>query len=365
MPINNKPAAMLKPLAPLGMAKTMRHLRVPSQETSLWRDKLASKGWLAQGYGIHNLATHRGIALNDLAPTRIEEFEIIDLEPIMAGPKHWTERLDSNLFEKYINYWPMSHDQVGDVVIVKIPEEIRNFSNEVGQAILNQHASARIICADNGVKGEFRVRDLETIISRGDDSTKTKVKEHGNEFWVDPGVAYYSPRLANERLGTIDCARKLSSTLGRKISVCDPYAGVGPALVPLSKMQDVIGEIYASDLNREAVNLLAQNLPNQTTQCKDARKLSSELPECCDLLLVNLPHNSIEHLPDLLGLLKTGHEVVIRGWAIIPTDLIEISRDRIIESLSGCEVISISLEASKSYSPQDTYACMEVHLIRS
>ena len=36
-----------------------------------------------------------------------------------------------------------------------------------------------------------------------------------------------------------------------------------------------------------------------------------------DYLLGNLPHHSIEHLPELLPLLSTEHSTVIRGWAII------------------------------------------------
>ena len=99
---------------------------------------------------------------------------------------------------------------------------------------------------------------------------------------------YYSPRLANERLENLDCAKKLSEKLGRKISVCDPYAGVGPALVPLTKLPEIVDKIYGSDLNPHAAELLQLNLPNQNTRCADALTLSADLPEVCDLLLVSL-----------------------------------------------------------------------------
>jgi tRNA G37 N-methylase Trm5 len=354
---------MLKPPAPVGLAKTMRHLSVPSKETSLWREKLASNGWLANGCGIHNLGEMRAIALNDRAPLEIEPFEIIELEAIRPTPKHWTERLDAQLYKLHESDWPMSHDQIGDVIVVKIPPQITSFSKEIGNALLEQHSNARIICADNGVKGKFRVRDLTMIACNGLATTRTQVKENGNQFWVDPGAAYYSPRLANERSTTIDCAANLSSTLGRKISVCDPYAGVGPALVPLAKRGDIIETIFGSDLNPKAVNLLELNLPGHWTGCIDARELSSELGECCDLLLVNLPHDFISHLPELLGLLQRGHEVVIRGWAILSLESLDNAEIQIRDVLSTCEIISLSLEPNRSYSPNDTYACIEVHLV--
>ena len=343
----------------------MRHLRVPSRETSLWRDKLANKKWLSNGHGIHNLGDYRGIPLNDSAPDRIDGLEILELEPLSSGPQHWTQRLDSELYHNYREFWPMSHDRIGDVLIVKIPEQISQYSKEIGKAMLDQHSSARIACADNGVKGDFRVRDLTVLATKSDTSTKTRVKEHGNTFWIDPNLVYYSPRLANERLGNVDCATKLSQTLGRKISVCDPYAGVGPALVPLTKIPEIVDEIYGSDLNPHAAEFLQLNLPDHNTRCADALNLSRELPECCDLLLVNLPHESIEHLPHLLGLLKKGHEVVIRGWAIISIDLLEDAEMKIRKHLADTELISLNLESKKSYASNITYASIEAHIIRN
>ena len=347
------------------MAKTMRHLSVPSKETSLWRKRLASEGWLAEGCGIHNLGENRAIALNESAPQDIEGLVIIQLEAIRQGPRHWTQRLDTELFHSYEEEWPMSHDQVGDVIIVKIPKSVSKHSAMIAKAMIEQHPSARVICADKGVKGKFRVRDLAVISEDASAKTRTMVRESGSQFWVDPAVAYYSPRLANERIGTVDCAKELSQKLGRAITVCDPYAGVGPALIPLASLEGIIEEIFASDLNPQAAELLTLNLPNNRTACRDARILSSELPNCCDLLLVNLPHDSIGHLPDLLGLLRKGHEVVIRGWAILPLDSLEQAEDQIRKILFGCEIISLTIEANRSYSPADTYACIEAHLIRT
>ncbi|MGB2335447.1 MAG: hypothetical protein ACPH87_07285 [Candidatus Poseidoniaceae archaeon] len=355
---------MLKPRTPVGTAKSMRHLRVPSRETSAWRDKLSSNGWLSVGHGIHNLGEFRGIPLNENAPDFFEGFDIVEMEVMTSGPNHWTERLESDLFESYKEFWPMSHDQIGDVIIVKIPKEISRFSQEISSAMLNQHSSARMVCADNGVKGEFRVRDLEVLKTRSDTSTQTRVREHGNEFITDPGLVYYSPRLATERLETVGVAKKLSQKLDRKISVCDPYAGVGPAVVPLTKIPEYVENIFASDLNPSAAELLELNLPNSTTRCADARVLSEELGECCDLLLVNLPHETVDHLPHLIGLLNRGHEVVIRGWAILESDLIKTAETEIRHHLSECQVLSLEITPKKSYSSSTSYVSIEAHLIR-
>ena len=85
---------------------------------------MSSQSWLGEGLGIHNLGDFRGIPLNQDAPNHFDGMEIIDLEPLKSGPKHWTERLDEELFSTYSDYWPMSHDQIGDVVIIKIPNAV-------------------------------------------------------------------------------------------------------------------------------------------------------------------------------------------------------------------------------------------------
>jgi len=358
------PAAMLKPLAPVAVASHMRHLSVPSKETAIWREKLASKGWLAEGCGIHQLGGMRGIPLSDNAPSTIDDFEIIELEALNHGSKHWIEQLPSELYEQYKEEWPMSHDRIGDIIILKIPKTIEQFSETIAQAILSQHSSARVVCADYGVKGEFRVRKLKPIISRdGDLSTLTNVSEYGNRFTVDPGTAYYSPRLATERRGNLHVARNLKKTLGRPLVVCDPYAGAGPGIISLLREPNLVSKIIASDINPEAIKLLEMNLPESAwVECFDARKLYLMHKQVVDLLLVNLPHDSLTHLPDLLPLMANNHPVAIRCWAILPDDKLDEIELQIRKILEKAEIHSLNLSPTRSYSPTESYTCIDAQI---
>lgn len=343
----------------------MRHLSVPSKETASWKARLEREEWLAKGHGIHHLEGRRGIPLSIGAPREIEGLPILDLPPLTPSPKHWTERLPQEIRTANQSDWPMSHDQIGDVVILKIPTTVEIHSKIIGQCILDQIPSARIVCADKGVKGEFRVRSLDPIASRdGTISTQTRVKEHGALLWVDPGAAYYSPRLTTERQGTLACARGLNKRLKRPLVICDPYAGVGPALLPLLAEEGLVDRIIASDLNPKAASLLKQNLPDSAwVECRDARKLHNEMAGFADIVLVNLPHNSIDHLPDMIPLLAKGHEVVIRGWAILPLDQLDAAEKKVRAILGSNNLLSLELVPSRSYSPRDNYTCIEAHLL--
>ena len=125
-----------------------------------------------------------------------------------------------------------------------------------------------------------------------------------------------------------------------------------------------VDRIFASDLNPSAALLLAKNLPNRYTECRDALTLHEELPQCCDLLLVNLPHNTLEHLEHVIPLLKSGHLVCLRGWAIVSTDRMNEVEKQVRNSLKDCKIQNISIESSKSYSPRHKYISINVELER-
>tara|TARA_B100000003_G_scaffold203584_1_gene214323 strand:+ start:372 stop:1502 length:1131 start_codon:yes stop_codon:yes gene_type:complete len=326
---------MLKPQWCLDRAKRMRHLIVPSVETQHWLDEIKSRGWLEIGLGI--LSKEEGmkaIPLNDIAPISTDPFwqNLPHLEIIREhnSIKHWTDLLDRELYQSLQDYWPRAYEIIGDILIVKIETEVYEYREDIAKAMLDRIPNVRLVCADNGVTGEFRVRNLLPIYSR-DDSTETltKIRENGHNILIDPTKAYFSSRLSTERLGNLNSAKKLAESLNRRLLICDPYAGVGPSLANLLSEDNLVDTVLAGDLNPQAVELLEQNIEhylkksadeiNQVVLCQDAREWAkdSEYQNSVDLLLVNLPHSTLEHIEDLLPLMKRETISLIRGWAII------------------------------------------------
>ena len=118
--------------------------------------------------------------------------------------------------------------------------------------------------------------------------------------------------------------------------------------MPLISEPDLIGELFAGDLNPAAVQFLQENINHTSAiiECTDARLLRDRTEMCdkYDLLLVNIPHDTIEHLPDLFPLVRP--RGIIRGWAIIEkTDFEEAQQH--LQNMLGSEVI---LESRRSYS---------------
>ena len=334
----------------------MRHLRVPSQETERVLQQLKAASALPEGARVQpdpSDSEHRFIPIiGDEPPSIVGHYPIVDIEVQSPVARTYRDHLDTLLPSDVVTSieWPTRHEFVGDLILIKLDEEQRKYGGAIGQALLRQHSRTRAIFEDLGVTGIFRVRNLQLLAVReGQDSTtRTQILENGHYLWTDPATVYYSSRLSHEREGTLACAQKLREEVGRPLVVCDPYAGVGPSLMPLISESDLIGELFAGDLNPAAVQFLRENIKHTsaTIECTDARQLKNR-PEMCekyDLLLVNIPHDTIEHLPDLSPLVRP--EGIIRGWAIIEkTDFEEAQQN--LQNMLGPEAI---LESRRSYS---------------
>jgi tRNA (guanine37-N1)-methyltransferase len=288
--------------------------------------------------------------------------------------KHWSDLLDRELYQQFEQYWPQSYEMVGDVLIVRLEDEIKQYQNEIARAMLDRISSARIICADNGVTGEFRVRDISPILARDNNfSTLTKVRENGHNIIIDPAKAYFSSRLSTEREGNVVAAKQLVNLLNRPIAISDPYAGVGPALPSLIATEGLVEAIFAGDLNPDAVELLTDNIESLVNKsnyvfdnqvmCMDAREWRSvkNLTDSTDLLLVNLPHDTIEHLSDLIPLMRKGTMSLIRGWAIVERQNLDGIRKLIKKKLiqHGAKEISLTCKEIKGFSASKIFIRIE------
>lgn len=195
---------------------------------------------------------------------------------------------------------PTAFDTLGDISIVRLPDELLPYAKEVGDALRSAFPRLRSVFLDHGVVGEFRVLDLEVI--SGEDVSETVHTEYGLRFKVDPRKAYFNPRLSNER-------RRIASLVRDGETVVDMFSGVGPFAIMIAKLSrpDVV---YAVDLNPEAVRLMRENVELNRVRGVvplegDARQWVFDLP-CADRVVMNLPHSAIDFFADALTRLKMG-----------------------------------------------------------
>jgi len=240
---------------------------------------------------------------------------------------------------------PTAFDTLGDIAIVRLPEELLVYSKEVGGALMAAFPRLRSVFLDHGVVGEFRTLDLEAIA--GQDVSGTVHTEYGLRFRVDPRKAYFNPRLSNER-------RRIASLVREGEVVVDMFSGVGPFAIMIAKLASP-SVVYAIDLNPEAVQLMIENVQLNKVEGVvplegDARQWVFDLP-CADRVVMNLPHSAIDFFADALTRLKLGgvmHLYHICDRNDFQGVLMDLRR---IANGMGVELEVLRSEELKTYSP--------------
>jgi len=141
-------------------------------------------------------------------------------------------------------------DQIGDIVIIKIPDDLMPKKNLIADAILAHVKTAKTVFAQvSPVKGDYRVRNLEFVA--GENKTITEYKEHGCRFRVDVTKTYFSPRLSTERL-------RIAKMVSEGEIIVNMFAGVGTYSIVMAKMNKKC-TVYSIDSNTVAAELCEVN----------------------------------------------------------------------------------------------------------
>jgi tRNA (guanine37-N1)-methyltransferase len=183
-------------------------------------------------------------------------------------------------------------DQIGDIVIIKIPDELAAKKAVIASAILDNIKTAKSVFAQaSPVRGEFRVRDLEFLA--GENRTIAEYKEHACRFKVDVARTYFSPRLSTERL-------RIARMVEDNEVVVNMFAGVGTYSVVIAKTNKTC-KIYSIDSNLAASELDAENAKLNKVQDRivtihgdAAEVIEHQLAATADRVLMPLPEKAKE-----------------------------------------------------------------------
>lgn len=252
---------------------------------------------------------------------------------------------------------PTSFDMVGEVAIIKIPDQLLPYKERIGLALRKAFPRLTTVALDKGVKGELRVRDLEVIA--GGPGTETIHTEYGIKLLVDPSKTYFNPRLSNERFRVAKLVREGEV-------VIDMFAGVGPFSIMIARHASPKA-VYAIDLNRDAVEYLRRNIElNRALTVKpiqgDARDEIRKLPQA-DRIIMNLPHSAREFLRDALMHLRPNGTIHL--YQICDRGEFEDLAESIIDEADGMGFnISLArLEELKTYSPSMSVYALDLLLL--
>ena len=325
-------------------------VRVPKKDGEAVRSRLVSEDLLDLDSKIR--------AEDDylLIPIRCDSFdgyEVVDREMEVQEHKvlDYTEVVD--VPEELRQYLPSSFDVVGDVAMLKIPEELWDYRNQIGDALIKVNRNIRVVFHDYGVKGDFRIRDLEKIAGEG--SSETVHKEFGVKLYTDPSKVYFNPRLSSER-------SRIAKLVNDGEVIIDMFAGVAPFGTVIGKLANP-SVIYSIDLNPEAERFATLNAEKNHIGCirpmtGDSSKLIYDLP-MADRVIMNLPQIADRFLGFAMDRMKKG--AVAHIYKIIERDEFpKFCDDLKKEMAEKGHRIGIEYSELKTYSPTMSVYSMDV-----
>ena len=260
-----------------------------------------------------------------------------------------------------------SFDVIGDIAIIKIPNELLDYKQRIAEELLKELKNVRVVFRQaSEVSGIYRIRKLEWLA--GEKRTLTVYKEHGCRFLVDVDKVYFSPRLSTERL-------RIASLVKDGETIINMFAGVGPYSIIIAKKKPNVF-IYSIDLNPIAVKLHVENCKLNKVDDRikvilgDAREiLKKELVGVADRVLMPLPEIALDSLDSALSGLK--REGVVHVYIHVLYEKREVEAlkkasqivKRKLEKL-GVTINSISTRRVREVKTRELQVCVDVSVTK-
>ncbi len=266
------------------------------------------------------------------------DFEVVpsaapsDYRDRIEGDRTWRERL------------PRSFDVVGDIVLIRLPDEFEPRQREIGEALLDFVPSARIVGRDRGVHGAERRRQIERIAGSG--GWRTRHRENGLELEVDVERAYFSPRLAREHA-------RVAEEVGRAEVVYDLCCGVGPFAVTIAR-DGRATRVVAVDSNPAAIELLRATLKRypfreRVEPVEGALEEFRPPPGSADRAILNLPLEGIKYASSVARLVAPrGH---LHYYEIAPRSEFDRRAETIMDTLGEGSWRAVDRHVVHPYAP--------------
>jgi tRNA (guanine37-N1)-methyltransferase len=194
-------------------------------------------------------------------------------------------------------------DQIGDIIIVRIPDLLLPKKKLIGETLLNEVKIIKsVFYQASPVEGDFRTRNLEILA--GEDKTETEYKEFGCRFAVDVANAFFSPRLSTER-------ERIANLIQDGETMVNMFAGVGMFSIMAAKKKKCV--VYSIDINPIASKLCEKNIEQNKLAGKvisingeTSKIIDEELQDKADRTLMLLPERSDEFLDSAIKTTKNG-----------------------------------------------------------
>ncbi len=282
------------------------------------------------------------------------DHDIVEQEnPLFAREYDLAKILKREIPSDLHSFIPHKYKIIGDIIMIKIPSELREYKKKVGEILLSIHPRCKSVWEDKGKKGMLRKPEVELISGEG---SETIHREGGCYFKLDVTQVMFSPGNLAERIRA-----------GRMVKegevVVDMFAGIGYFSIPAA-VNSMPKRIYSIEANPQSYAYLLENI--------QLNKVNQIVPIMGDSMFITpegvadrvfMGHiNSQDFLPMAVRALKE------KGFIHYHESTPEAVLDRPVERVKraaekeGKEAKIENLRKVKHYSPGVLHVVVDAHI---
>lgn len=279
---------------------------------------LAAYTELKNAQKVKQLLTKKGILNHDFLPvkelglmyfpitkrSKISNAKTVDTKfkfPEKESAESVEETLKGKLTVKELKMIPKTQEIVGKIMILEIPEELREKEKIVAEAYLESNRQVETVVKKGDIHtGIYRLRKVKILA--GKRSKETIHYENGVKIKLNLEKTYFSARSANERL-------RIAKLVKPKEKILIMFSGAAPYPLVISKHSEAT-MVYGVEINPEAYNYAVENVnlnkfEDRITLCLgDVREVLPKIEKKFDRIIMPLPKTGEEFLDIALRKIK-------------------------------------------------------------
>lgn len=270
------------------------------------------------------------------------------------------DRISGQIHSDLSLYLPKKWEKIGQVLIIKIPKELKKFSKDIARVYADVLDCKTVLEDIGGISGEYRKPIVRFLY--GDPNCETIHVENRVRFKLDVSKIMFSSGNMDERI-------RMATISNSKEVVVDLFAGIGYFSIPMA-VYSRPKKIYACEKNQLAYKYLCENIVlNHVTETVepilgDNREVAPK--NVANRVIMGYVKDTHKYLQTALDALynKTG---IIHYHEACPNELLPnkpIEKiNRIVEK-NKIKAKILNFKKVKSYAPGVTHAVLDVKIER-
>jgi len=211
---------------------------------------LRAENLVDERYRVHQAEGRVHVPVTDAEAARaLVDGEIgkreVEPNPMHAPIGRVRDRLAGELDEEELAALPEGWTQLGDVLVLRLPDELEERGERVGRAYADALDVSAVV-EHRASRGELRQPDTRVLVG---EATRAVHREHGLDFHLDPTEVMFSPGNEIER-------HRLKDAVEPGQRVVDLFAGIGYFTLPLAQAG---ARVFACEKRPAAARFLARN----------------------------------------------------------------------------------------------------------